>query len=391
MPSFVGNSSHTDSTETPQVAKVLIVDDNAELLNVLEEILSQRGFEPVRAVSAENALEILTVTPVDIILCDVMMPGKDGFALFEEVRRNPDWSEVPFVFLTSLAGREEIYSGKGCGCDDYLTKPFDPEELVAVLNGKLSLAGRRKRLAKKNFENYRRRIIHTLSHEFRTPLVSINTGTELLLDGELSMKQENVKRLLESIQRGGLRLERLVNDFMLMQQIDLGHAASSCERFRRPQSFQYLIDSAVESFREGYPTCEHPEKLTYTTNVANPADAQIDVYDVQIAHVVQHLLSNAVKFGGNITPVEISIEIRESEAVLTVRDHGPGMDRKSAERACELFNQLNREVMEQQGAGLGLTISRYFTEINGGRLTFTPPSEGTGLKAELAFPLVNVR
>ena len=389
MPSLFESTSHADCVESQQTPRVLIVDDNSELLTVIDEILTQKGLEAVPACSAEHALEMLTTIPIDIIICDVMMPGKDGFALFQEVRRNPDWSEVPFIFLTSLAGSEEIYSGKGCGCDDYLTKPFDPAELVAVIHGKLSLAAQRKRLAKRNFENYRRRIIHTLSHEFRTPLVSINTGTELLLDADLNMKQENVTRLLESIQRGGLRLERLVNDFMLMQQIDLGHAATSCERFRRKQSFQFLVDTAIESFKEGYPTSESPKNLVYTSTAQTPADSQIDVYDVQVAHVIQHLLSNAVKFGGSAEPVEISLALCEGEAVLTVRDHGPGMDRKSAERACELFNQLNREVLEQQGAGLGLTISRYFAEINCGKLRFVPPTDGHGLIAQLSFPLAD--
>jgi len=386
MPSLLESSSHAECVESQQTPRVLVVDDNLELLTVIDEILSQKGLEAVPACSAESALEVLTTTAVDIILCDVMMPGKDGFALFQEVRRNPDWTDVPFIFLTSLAGREEIYSGKGCGCDDYLTKPFDPEELVAVLNGKLSLASQRKRLAKRNFENYRRRIIHTLSHEFRTPLVSINTGAELLLDGELTMKPDNVRRLLESIQRGGLRLERLVNDFMLMQQIDLGHAASSCESFRRKQSFQYLVDTAIESFKESYPSSESPKNISCTCTIGTPAQSQIDVYDVQVAHVIQHLLSNAIKFGGTTEPVEISLELHEGEAVLTIRDHGPGMDRKAAERACELFNQINREVLEQQGAGLGLTISRYFAEINGGKLRFIAPPEGRGLIAQLSFP-----
>ena len=367
-------------------AKVMIVDDNVELLQVLEELLSQQGYDVTKAESADRALALLTTSVPDIIVCDVMMPGKDGYALFNEIRQNPEWTDVPFIFLTSLAGREEVQFGKGSGCDDYLTKPFDPTELMAVVKGKLTLAEHRKRLTRNTFESYRKRIIHTLSHEFRTPLVSINTGTELLLDQHSALKEDQVRRLLESIQRGGYRLERLVNDFMLMQQIDLGHAASSCDRFRRKQPFLYLVESSIESFQEGFPRLQRPQNIMFEAVGERVDDCAVNVYDVQIAHVIQHLLSNALKFGGDTQPIEVTLRLSASEAILRVRDYGPGMDGREADKACELFNQINRDTNEQQGAGLGLTICRYFTRINDGRIEFRPPDDGTGLVAELRFP-----
>jgi len=377
----------TAASKEVRKARVLLVDDNEELLNVLGEILSNNQYDILRAESAEAALTLLTQHSADVIVCDIMMPGKDGFALFHEVRQNPDWMEVPFVFLTSLANQEEVCAGKGSGCDDYLTKPFDPEELLAVIKGRLALAAHRKKVSKNHFESYRKRIIHTLSHEFRTPLVSINTGTELLLDKEHRLPDEQARRLLESIQRGGFRLERLVNDFMLMQQIDLGHAATSCERFRRKQSLYYLVESAVESFQESFPESQLKGNIELKLNRESTEELKVEVYDVQIVHVIQHLLSNALKFGGTKNPIEVSLHPEGSEIVLAIRDFGPGLDTRASDKACETFSQIDREMYEQQGAGLGLTISRYFTEINGGTIELLPPEEGPGLVAKITFRL----
>lgn len=376
---------HAGESVSLHSAKLLVVDDNRELLHVLNEILSRQGFEVLRAETADQALKTLTTVTPDLIVCDVMLPGKDGYALLHEVRQHPEWAELPFIFLTSLGGREDVYNGKERGCDDYLTKPFDPDELVAVIRGKLTLAEHRKRLSRNMFEGYRKRIIHTLSHEFRTPLVSINTGTELLLDQQHSLGPDQIKRLLESIQRGGYRLERLVNDFMLMQQIDLGHAASSCQRFRRKQPFLYLVESSIESFQEGFPRSQRPENIRFTVLDDAASERAVDVYDVQIAHVIQHLLSNALKFGGDRQPIEVSVASAPSKLVLRIRDHGPGMEGAHTDRACELFSQINRDMNEQQGAGLGLTICRYFTKINDGQIQFRSPDDGSGLVAELQF------
>ncbi len=387
LQSVIAPPKNENELAAPRAARVLLVDDNEELLNVVGEILSRSSFETLMAASAIEAFQLLATSAPDIIVCDVMMPEKDGYEFFREVRQNPDWADIPFIFLTSLAGREEVQQGKGSGSDDYLTKPFDPDELVAVVRGKLSLSEYRKRNAQSSFESYRKRIIHTLSHEFRTPLVSINTGTELLLDRGHPLTDEMTKRLLESIQRGGYRLERLVNDFMLLQQIDLGHAASSCERFRRRQALLLLVQSAVESFQESFPGKSRPENISICAS-PEAEDVWVDVYDVQVAHIVQNLLSNAFKFGGEKSPIEVHLSVVGEEVLLAIRDHGPGLENHLLKDACKLFQQINRETHEQQGAGLGLTISNYFAQINNGSVSFVAPQDGKGLVAELRLPVV---
>lgn len=365
---------------------ILAVDDSEQILQVLDEVLRSQGFEVHTASSVERAKESLKSARPDLILCDIMMPEVDGFRFHSELKSNPDWCEIPFLFVSALSDPEEVRFGKELGCDDYVTKPFDPNDLAATIRGKLSVAKLRREKQKQDAEKFRKRVIHTLSHEFRTPLVAINTGTELLLEQREQLEADRLERLLESIQRGGLRLQRLVEDFMTIQQIDSGTAASIASRFKRSSSLSKIIELAIDSFQEqlrGEPCQIEFEKL-----VDEPVAAH--VYDVQIVNVVQRLLSNAHKFGGADKLITVRIGSTPESISVFVRDRGPGMSTEAVRDACELFTQINRDRIEQQGCGLGLTISQYFSVLNGGKLYFSTPTDGAGgLEVELRFPRVS--
>jgi len=390
LQSQVEKASQSTPAAVEQTATVLVVDDNAELLAVTREILEVHGFDVLTAFSVAAALDILTEQTPDMILCDVVMPDRNGFELRDEVLRNPEWCDLPFIFLTALSSEDDIRMGKASGCDEYLTKPFDPDDLISVVTGKVALLRKRQEMANVRMENYRRRIIHTLSHEFRTPLVSINTGTELLLDQHNSLGDEQVTRLLESVLRGGQRLERLVDDFMLLQQIDLGHAEYTCELYRQRVPLKAIIESAVEGFRDAL---LHPEQVAVEVVLPDEEALQklyVKVYDVQIVNMFNRLLSNANKFGGNKGPISIKIGVDSGNVYASVLDCGPGLDNgvrsEPHDFALKPFAQINRETYEQQGCGLGLTIAHYFAEINGGRLFLRNRSDQSGLEARVVFP-----
>lgn len=378
-------SSASGSESEQREPRVLVVDDNEALLSVIRDLLERYGYAVDCAATPVQALEHLTVATPDIILCDIVLPDRTGYELCDEIRCHPEWSQVPVVFLSSLGQREDIRNGYAWGCDGYLAKPFDPDDLLALVRGRTQAASHRSRMAKIQFESYRKRIIHTLSHEFRTPLVSITTGAELLLDQQRVLNPDQTKRLLESIQRGGYRLERLVNDFMMLQQIDLGHASNTCDKFRRRVCLADLVATSIESFQENRPKGNNCDNIVFSTLSSDAATGLANIYDVQIATVIHHLLGNAVKFAGSVRPIEVSVAAQEHELIVRVRDHGPGLQSQFFDKATELFAQIDRETTEQQGAGVGLTIARAFTEINDGTIEFLRPNHGPGLVAELRF------
>ena len=121
-------------------ASILIVDDQPDLVDSLSLTLAAIGYQVVAASDGLEALAVLQAQPIDLILADISMPRLNGYQLYERVRGNPDWTPIPFIFLTARALDSDVRYGKELGVDDYLTKPIQPEDLLAVVQGKLRRA-----------------------------------------------------------------------------------------------------------------------------------------------------------------------------------------------------------------------------------------------------------
>lgn len=363
-----------DVVETEVRKSVLVVDDNPLIRNVVQSLLQQENFDVTVAPNGNRALEIIEHKPVDIIVCDVMMPDMDGYELFDAVRENQLHSHIPFVFLTALDTESELKRGYQSGCDAYVTKPFDPEMLISTIRGKVLRSADLKRSLEHQSDRFRKRVLHTLSHEFRTPLVAINTGSEMLLDGISSnSEEENEKsrKLIEAIHRGGQRLERLVNDFMILQQIEAGVAAGVQSKRARMHSVRSLVDCAVESMEQI--ATEQGAEIICTVTCQG---AQVKVCDVQIIEVLKRLIENSIKFSHDKKLVEIVAVRDNNEIRISVADSGIGFDPVKMQSSLGVFNQIDREKHEQQGGGLGLAIASRYVDLNGGSLSFSARSHG---------------
>ena len=119
---------------------ILVVEDHVHLLHGLRLNLEAEGYRVVTALNGIEALGILEERPVNLILTDISMPKMNGYQLYERVQQNPAWARIPFVFLTSRTMDSDIRYGKELGVDDYLTKPIELEDLLAVVKGKLRRA-----------------------------------------------------------------------------------------------------------------------------------------------------------------------------------------------------------------------------------------------------------
>ncbi|MBN1487833.1 MAG: SUMF1/EgtB/PvdO family nonheme iron enzyme [Anaerolineae bacterium] len=118
-------------------AIILVVDDNPDLVDGVKLTLEMEGYQVLTATSGEQALDVLGRITPDLILADIMMPGVDGYELYDKVHEDERWVQVPFIFLTAKTNKDDISRGKEMGVDDYITKPFDPQVLVSVVRGRL--------------------------------------------------------------------------------------------------------------------------------------------------------------------------------------------------------------------------------------------------------------
>jgi two-component system sensor histidine kinase/response regulator len=360
---------------------VLAVDDNPLVLDVLRILLQRNNFEVQLAADGEAALSILRHSAVDLVICDIMMPRLDGYGLHAAVRADPALAHIPIVFLSALGDQAEVLEGKSIGADDYLTKPFKPDELLAVVKGKIQRARALATHSEARFDSYRKRVVHVLSHEFRTPLVAINTGTELLLERKDSLEPEKIKDLLEAIQRGGQRLERLVTDFMLLQQLEAGIAARVFTSRAHTFAVHTFFDEWVEDVKRSTPSdwVVEVRKLV--------SDAFVYGYEPYLADVVDRLVSNAKKFSPKRKELTLGLALSEGEVIITVADRGSGIDQRRVGEALGAFGQVDRDTYEQQGSGLGLAIANRYAALFSGKLSLTPrDGEGGGTVARVHLP-----
>jgi DNA-binding response OmpR family regulator len=122
--------------------RVLIVEDDPTVAHLIEQILGIEGFVTKAVSDGRNAVEALRAEPYDVLILDVMLPGMDGISLLKSIREEPGLSRVPVVMLTAKTDDETTWAGWRAGCDYYMTKPFDPDELLAILE-RLEAAGAR--------------------------------------------------------------------------------------------------------------------------------------------------------------------------------------------------------------------------------------------------------
>ncbi len=131
----------TEINETKQ-KRLMLVDDDPNLILLVKDYLEFRGYDVMSASNGVEALEILEKDIPDLIVCDVMMPGMDGYTLVQHIRENPRTNWVPVLFLSAKGQSQDRVKGLNTGADVYLVKPFEPEELVAQVESSLKQASR---------------------------------------------------------------------------------------------------------------------------------------------------------------------------------------------------------------------------------------------------------
>ena len=119
---------------------LMVVDDNKDILFTLQLELETDGYKVITASNGKEALNKLSKLDriPDVIISDIMMPDVDGYKFFETVSSNPKLNRIPFLFLTAKSRPEDIRLGKMLGVDDYITKPFKKEDLLASISGKIN-------------------------------------------------------------------------------------------------------------------------------------------------------------------------------------------------------------------------------------------------------------
>jgi signal transduction histidine kinase len=371
------------TTSGERVPSVLVVDNDPLIVALLTGLLSSQKYSVLKSYSGMDALKIVQAHHVDLIICDLSMSHMDGYQVWSRVRKEASGAEIPFVFMTASNGDGADRGIFECGVVDFVSKPLDPQALLAAVTKIIEPTASSDSVTRRDFDEYRQRVLRTLSHEFRTPLNAINVGMELLTEHQQSLDSERVASVLEAVRRGGQRLERLVKDFLLLQQMEAGITHEVFSSHAAVLSTSELMERFMSHKIPAHLTKE----VTFSLRDRSEG-ARVRVVESQILDCLDRLVSNAIKFSEGLKEVEIDLDVEGREARFSVKDRGCGLPPEHIEAACELFTQIDRDAREQQGGGMGLAIARRYATAHQGRLEFGA-REGGGAIVTLVLPLVD--
>lgn len=344
---------------------ILVVEDHKSMSRAIKGILESEGYTVSTATDGVEALEMMDEIMPDLILADIMMPRMDGYTLYQRVRERPEWIPIPFVFLTAKSEREDKLKGKELGAEDYITKPFDADELIISVRSRLGRARAIERATQAEFEQLKEQIVTVLGHELRTPLTYVTGYTDLALEDVSSLTPREVEEFLNGIKSGADRLNRLVEDLLLLVQIDSGRSQEEFEALvARYNNVGEIVKRTVKQFA---PRAKGRDiSLDVSTDFDLPPARICEPFFVD---ALGRLIENGIKFsrkkGKN---VRIETTAGEGMIVIAVSDDGVGIPADQQAHLFERFRQINRDQLEQQGAGLGLAIAQELIQLHGGEI-----------------------
>jgi len=343
---------------------ILVVEDHGPLLAAIQHVLELEDYSVMAATNGLEALEIMEKVRPDMIIADIMMPRMDGYELYEAVRVRPEWVPIPFIFLTARSEKEDMLKGKSLGVEDYIIKPFDPQELLIAVQARMGRAKAIQKASEASFEQLKQQIINTLSHELRTPLTYIQGYTALALESPHTA--QDLQDFLLSIKKGADRLTRLVEDMLLLVRLDTGQAA---EEFAVLGYVQNNLGEVIKRTVRQHKKRASEQGVTLELELADNLPA-IRLCEPFFVDALDRLLSNAIRFSRHDEKrVKVTAAISDDWVEIAIQDNGIGIAAEQIPNLFERFRQIGREEMEQQGAGLGLAIAQQLIGLHNGEIT----------------------
>ncbi|MEJ5237993.1 response regulator [Limisphaera sp. VF-2] len=357
--------------------KILVIDDEPGLREMVHAVLTRRGFAVIEAPDGREGVALARQQQPDLILCDINMQHMNGYLTLAALREDPATAAIPFILMTGYADPAGMRYGMELGADDYLPKPFTPEQLHAAVEARLRKAQQIREAAERKLADLRDSISLALPHELRTPLNGILAYGELLSSEAASLQPEEVAEMGQVIAESGRRLMRLVENFLIYAQLELlgtDTERAAALRQKRTEQAHLIVETRAREVANQFGRLEDL-RLELQPGVVPMAEEYV-------ARMVEELVGNAFKFSKKGTEVTVRLESTAQGCWLRVKDQGCGMTAEQLSRI-GAYVQFNRKVREQQGLGLGLTICRRLAEVHGGALTVeSEPGVGTTVSVQ---------
>ena len=361
---------------------ILIIDDEPAIRLGLAATIRRYGYSVITAVNGDDGFLKARQSLPDLIVSDVMMPDLNGFEMKQQMSEDPILAPIPFIFLTARTGNEDRVAGIRKGADDYITKPFVTEELMARIEAVLRRVeteqerGREqmKQSARDEMEKLRREVLQNFSHELRTPLGNVMMSLDVVVNRKFSTEEEQ-REFICIAHSSADRLETLVADIILLSDID----QNNLNQIRQTIDIEHHILAPIKRRLERYE--EKGLNFVYDINLGGVIKAPRREFTQSLVH----LADNAFKFSPQRGSVKLVVKLSENGgAIITIQNEGFSIPVDLREKVFERFYQVSRgDGREFQGLGVGLTIARAVFSSLGGEVKILDTESGCYVLASL--------
>lgn len=367
----------------PSEYKILIVDDVMSNVLLLKVLLTNEKFAIATASNGRQALEQVEKENPDLVLLDVMMPDMSGFEVAQHLKSNPNTADIPIIFLTALNSTADIVKGFQVGANDFISKPFNKEELIIRVTHQISLVAAKRLILSKTEELQRTiagrdKLYSVIAHDLRSPMGSIKMVLNMLI---LNLPSEKIgAEMYELLTMANQTTEdvfSLLDNLLKWTKSQIGKLNVVYQDVDLVEVTDGVIEifSMVASLKKIKIREMKPEKMM--------VNADIDM----LKTVVRNLLSNAIKFSKENSEVLVKMEEVDGMAVVSVQDHGCGISEKGQKKLLHTDTHFSTfGTNNEEGSGLGLLLCKDFVVKNGGKLWFTS-KEGEGSIFSFSIPV----
>lgn len=367
----------------PSEYKILIVDDVMSNVLLLKVLLTNEKFAIATASNGRQALEQVEKENPDLVLLDVMMPDMSGFEVAQHLKSNPNTADIPIIFLTALNSTADIVKGFQVGANDFISKPFNKEELIIRVTHQISLVADKRLILSKTEELQRTiagrdKLYSVIAHDLRSPMGSIKMVLNMLI---LNLPSEKIgAEMYELLTMANQTTEdvfSLLDNLLKWTKSQIGKLNVVYQDVDLVEVTDGVIEifSMVASLKKIRIREMKPEKMM--------VNADIDM----LKTVVRNLLSNAIKFCKENSEVLVKMEEVDGMAVVSVQDYGCGISEEGQKKLLHTDTHFSTfGTNNEEGSGLGLLLCKDFVVKNGGKLWFTS-KEGEGSIFSFSIPV----
>lgn len=351
--------------------KILIVDDVPTNVMLVQAILKKEGYTLLTCDSGTKALKIANEKHPNLILLDIMMPEMDGYEVLQHLKSNPDTTDIPVIIMSALSDMQSIVKGYQLGATEYVTKPFQREELVKRVAHRFELYSiKRIKAELENTIESRDTLYSVIAHDLRSPLGSLKMmNNAILMMVDKNKVGDEIYQMLHMMNKTSEEIFLLLDNLLKWAKNRLNKQ----QVYKQETDINGIIDSTAEMY---VPIAAQKGVRIIQKELNKELLGFVDID--MIKTIIRNLISNAMKFSDDGDTITLTSKTDGDFVIISIKDTGKGIKKEDQAKLLKQdFHFTTYGTNNEKGSGLGLMLCKDFVGQHEGEL-WLESDEGKG-------------